>query len=545
MSEPSNELLATLLREVGAAAPNPWYPAAYAQSTGTPRDAVDSRLDQLRLGGLVRLTDWIQDKGQGYAVTEEGEEVLRTPRLLERLRRGEVKVKSVDSSPAPFEVDGRPSSWERGEKVRKAILEPPTPYITYALLLTNILVFLVGLGLAVHAGVAREYLDPPKEFGQVAEIHSLLGALWTPNVFFKGEWWRIGSYFFVHMGLLHIFMNMFFLYMLGPRLEGMWGHVGFLVVYVLSGLGGGVAVLLFQPLALTAGASGALCGILASMPVWILLNYAYLPSQLAANWLRSIVMDLILIAFISFLPGISAAGHFGGAAVGAAAAVPMVLLRFASGPKRWLGLLGLVLVAAIVGLLFQRAWAANRPHDALQALRAADQAAITAFEEHARPFFGVFQTRTIVKETVRFPPLAGFDKHRYLFEAASWQTWTALQNLLPGRTVVEEKASPGPGIFFKDPQRRRATWIAFQAVDTKLSQALDSFSVTDPSFDTRTEAVRQIGQDYVQVWRAFFATFSCFLEDCEVDATERWNGLRSQAYRVFVYRSLLKERKLL
>src|SRR5579859_7056679 len=86
MAGQSNELLEILLRECQAAAPRPWYPSEYAQQTGVARATIDADLDQLRLAGLVRLSDWVQGKGQGYLLTPEGEEILRNTRYLRRLR---------------------------------------------------------------------------------------------------------------------------------------------------------------------------------------------------------------------------------------------------------------------------------------------------------------------------------------------------------------------------------------------------------------------------------------------------------------------------
>src|SRR5262249_10876867 len=62
---------ALILRLCADAAPNPWYPSAWVREQGISRDDVDPFLDQLRMGGLIRLTDWVAGHGQGYALTEE------------------------------------------------------------------------------------------------------------------------------------------------------------------------------------------------------------------------------------------------------------------------------------------------------------------------------------------------------------------------------------------------------------------------------------------------------------------------------------------
>ena len=90
----------------------------------------------------------------------------------------------------------------------------------------------------------------------------------------QGEWWRVLSCCFVHIGLLHLVMNMFMLFWIGPLLERMWGPWRFLLIYLISGVGGSFAVLGATPEVLVAGASGTIWGIMTSMAAWVVLNRA-------------------------------------------------------------------------------------------------------------------------------------------------------------------------------------------------------------------------------------------------------------------------------
>ncbi len=90
--------LESILRLCAAKAPDPWYPSGYAKETGTPRDSLDPYLDQLRMAGLVRLTDWVSGHGQGYALTPAGEDVLKNPRQLANEARLCAKLSSIPSS---------------------------------------------------------------------------------------------------------------------------------------------------------------------------------------------------------------------------------------------------------------------------------------------------------------------------------------------------------------------------------------------------------------------------------------------------------------
>src|SRR6516162_6482007 len=111
----------TILRQCATVAPQPWYPSAYAQSQGISRDQIDPFLDQLRMAGLIHLTDWVQGLGQGYALTAEGERVLQNPRQLARLNRGKIDTRL----PLPQEAltnSRLQMPWERGEAVRASLL---------------------------------------------------------------------------------------------------------------------------------------------------------------------------------------------------------------------------------------------------------------------------------------------------------------------------------------------------------------------------------------------------------------------------------------
>src|SRR5215470_15313769 len=86
MKETSLHLYEFILRQCAAVAPNPWYPSTQRPADGILRADLDRALDELRLGGLIHLTEWVQVHGQGYALTHEGSQVAGNPALLERLR---------------------------------------------------------------------------------------------------------------------------------------------------------------------------------------------------------------------------------------------------------------------------------------------------------------------------------------------------------------------------------------------------------------------------------------------------------------------------
>jgi membrane associated rhomboid family serine protease len=125
------------------------------------------------------------------------------------------------------------------------------------------------------------------------------------------EPWRWVTSAFVHVGLLHIGLNMLMLYQFGRQLEMVLGTARFITLYVVSMLGGSLAVVvLAHGYGVHVGASGAIFGLFAAYGV--LLYSRKLPWQsLAATagiWL--------VAGFI--IPGISWQGHVGGAIAGSA-----------------------------------------------------------------------------------------------------------------------------------------------------------------------------------------------------------------------------------
>jgi membrane associated rhomboid family serine protease len=161
--------------------------------------------------------------------------------------------------------------------------------VTLTMLALNVLVF-----IAVRTGTSRVYYD-------LVLIPALV----------ESEPWRLLTSAFTHVQIFHIFSNLFMLYQLGPLLEQMLGRLRFTVLYLLSALGGGVAVwLLGAPGSATLGASGAVLGLVGAL---LVVSRAH---GLDVTW---IVAYVAITAVISFtLPNISWEGHLGGFVTGAA-----------------------------------------------------------------------------------------------------------------------------------------------------------------------------------------------------------------------------------
>src|SRR5699024_1517700 len=79
-----------------------------------------------------------------------------------------------------------------------------------------------------------------------------------------GEWWIIISSMFLHIGALHLFMNMLAIYYLGTAVERIYGSTRFVIIYFISGIIGGLTSFAFNT-HIAAGASGALFGLFGAL----------------------------------------------------------------------------------------------------------------------------------------------------------------------------------------------------------------------------------------------------------------------------------------
>lgn len=161
------------------------------------------------------------------------------------------------------------------------------PVITYGLITLNVLTFVA----------------------QLASGHSdTQWMLWAPAVA-DGQVYRLLTSAFLHYGPMHLLLNMWALYVVGPPLEDLLGRLRFSALYLLSALGGSVAVYLLAPLnTATAGASGAVFGLFGAMLI------VGRQLRMDIGWVAGIIV--INLVFTFTIPGISWQGHLGGLITG-------------------------------------------------------------------------------------------------------------------------------------------------------------------------------------------------------------------------------------
>ena len=224
---------------------------------------------------------------------------------------------------------------EKDSDIAADIFRTRKPYVTYGLIALNIIVFLL-----MHI------------FGNGSEDSDTLirfGALYKPYVL-VGEYFRMISVAFVHIGIVHLLVNCYSLYVIGSQMESFLGKFKFLFVYLISAISGSLMSLIFTN-GLSAGASGAIFGLLGSM-----LYFGYNYRVFLGNVLKSQIIPLIVLnLIIGFsLPGIDNAAHIGGLIGGVFATMAVGLKHKTSTFEKVNGFIILILYVVFLGYVVFR-----------------------------------------------------------------------------------------------------------------------------------------------------------------------------------------------
>lgn len=192
------------------------------------------------------------------------------------------------------------------------------PVLTQILIAANVAIFLLGAALDGSGALGGERGRLQTDFGLVAKLWEFGGRLYTGPYpgstevgVGAGEWYRMLTSGFLHYGIIHLLVNMYALWILGNAVESMAGRLRMGIVYVISLLGGSLGALLLSPDSFTAGASGAIFGMMGAI-------FVAQRAQGVALRDSPLLGVLFLNLIITFgFPGISIGGHLGGLIGGA------------------------------------------------------------------------------------------------------------------------------------------------------------------------------------------------------------------------------------
>jgi membrane associated rhomboid family serine protease len=178
----------------------------------------------------------------------------------------------------------------------------------------------VILSVSCVAVFALEYFLLVTGRGQLLSLFALSG-----EGLARGWWWTLVTHLFLHANLLHLVVNVAGLWLIGPEVEAMLGRARFLVLYLVSGVAGGILQTLFSaPSSELVGASGSVCGMLLSfttahpeLHLRALLFFILPVSTKAKNLGRGLIVFSAVCAVFRILPQLGHLAHLGGALAGA------------------------------------------------------------------------------------------------------------------------------------------------------------------------------------------------------------------------------------
>lgn len=258
---------------------------------------------------------------------------LQALKQIERIFEDTVEVNVADHYTDQEVAVIKKSALSKGvnrAKAEQAVFNYGKPFFTYIFIAIQIIVYLV-----MEAAGGSTDTTTLIEFG--AKFNPLL---------LEGEWWRFFTPIFIHIGLLHLFMNTLALYYLGTLVERLYGNVRFFIIYLAAGFGGTLASFIFSP-NLSAGASGAIFGCFGALLYFGVVNPRLFWRTLGLN---IFVVLAINLAFGFSVPGIDNAGHIGGLVGGFAFAG---IFQLPKQKRTWLQLAFLAVASVSILLLLQ------------------------------------------------------------------------------------------------------------------------------------------------------------------------------------------------
>ena len=168
---------------------------------------------------------------------------------------------------------------------------------------------LLGINVVVFIAMVMGGVSPMEPTGQQLVEW---GANFGPYTI-GGQWWRLLSCVFVHIGVMHIALNMWCLWGLGRLAESIYDRWTFGGLYLITGLSASVASLVWRPVGVSAGASGAIFGIAGALISAFYLGEFSLPKTVVSGLLTSVLKfagyNLVLGAFLGHTDN---AAHVGG-----------------------------------------------------------------------------------------------------------------------------------------------------------------------------------------------------------------------------------------
>lgn len=220
---------------------------------------------------------------------------------FEKVKAGDIKSEWIDAlAQLRQETSSMVTEQTKNAEEVNTIMKMTTGsrYVTYAIIAINVIIFvaMIASGVNLFAPSGVDILKWGANYGPLTQ---------------SGDWWRLLTSTFVHIGVIHLLFNMYALYMAGVYLESMLGKLRYTIAYLSCGIFASMASLIWhtEPVP-SAGASGAIFGIYGVFLALLLTNL--IPKQMRMALLQSIGVFVVFNLVYGMQAGIDNAAHIGG-----------------------------------------------------------------------------------------------------------------------------------------------------------------------------------------------------------------------------------------
>jgi rhomboid protease GluP len=173
--------------------------------------------------------------------------------------------------------------------------------------------------------------------------------------------WRMLAANYLHIGIIHLFFNMWCLWNLGALAERVFDGWTYFLVYTLSGFGGSLASLWWHPMVIGAGASGAIFGLAGALLAALYLGKLPIPREAIHKTTKSLLLFAAYNLFFGLSAGIDNSAHLGGLLTGFAVGA-ILAQRLPSSEEVWKSWRNTVLLGTALLLLLAAAYQRSQAH---------------------------------------------------------------------------------------------------------------------------------------------------------------------------------------
>lgn len=192
----------------------------------------------------------------------------------------------------------------------RALFTRPNPF-TFIFIGANVAIYVL---MCLAGGIAVASVDPAVLIG--------FGAKQNDLIIEQHQYWRLITSMFIHIGIIHLFLNNYALWIIGQEIERIYGSARFVILYLITGVLGSLGSYYFNPHATSAGASGAIFGLFGVIATFAFRYRKEIPEFLS----REIKRRVLPIIAINLIFGFSVrivdnAAHLSGLLSGVALAL--------------------------------------------------------------------------------------------------------------------------------------------------------------------------------------------------------------------------------